>query len=61
MNEAYVIELRGGVVYSGEKVYRGRNRVTFRRVVFDPEGDFVEVVDPTGRIHKCSPAELRFK
>lgn len=58
MNESYVIFLGKWLIHSGDKVRRGRKQVVFRRVVFDPEGDYVEVVDPAGKIHKCSPAEL---
>ena len=60
MNEAFMINLKGLDIYSGEYVHRGRHRVIFRRVVLDPSGDYVEVVDATGKIHKCSPAELRY-
>lgn len=59
MNEAFMITLNGQEVYSGQRVRRGRRRVTFRRMVFDTDGDFAEVVDPSGKIHRCSPAELR--
>lgn len=59
MNEAFMINLHGVDVYSGQRVRRGRNKVIFRRMVFEVEGDFAEVVDSAGRIHKCSPAELR--
>lgn len=58
MNESYVISIKNQMIYSGEKVRRGRKIMTFRRVVFDPEGDYAEVVDSGGTIHKCNPAEL---
>lgn len=59
MNEAFMIILRGVEVFSGQHVKRGRGRVTFRRLVFEAEGDFAEIVDAAGQIHKCSPAELK--
>ena len=59
MNESFLINLGGMDIYSGEHVRRGRNRVIFRRVVIDIEGDYVEVADFNGKTHKCNPAELR--
>ena len=59
MNEAFMINLSGQDVFSGMHVKRGRGRFVFRRMVFEPEGDFAEIVDAAGNIHKVSPAELR--
>lgn len=59
MNEAFVIVIKNTSVFAGDKVRRGRHKVTFRRMVFEPEGDYAEVVDASGKIHKCSPAELK--
>lgn len=60
MTEAFVIFLKGREVYSGEYVKKGRTKMRFRRMVFDPEGDYAEIVDASGRIHKCNPAELKY-
>lgn len=59
MTESYMILLKGREVYAGDYVKKGRSRMRFRRMVFDVEGDFAEIVDASGRIHKCSPAELK--
>lgn len=59
MNESYMIVLKGREVYAGDYVRKGRTKMRFRCVVFDVDGDYVEIVDASGRISKCSPAELK--
>lgn len=59
MNEAFMIVLKGREVYAGEYVKKGRTKMRFRRMVFDIDGDYAEIVDASGRIHTCSPAELK--
>lgn len=61
MNELLHINLDGVDVYAGDKVFKGKRLVMFKRMVFGFGQEYAEVVDMSGKVYQCSPAELSFR